>query len=276
MSQSYDMILTPIGQIKVDTETEYNIVSFDNDGCSDYPENITNKIIVVWRGTCLLPEKASRAEENGAVAIILVNNVLGPIPDTSKVDTSKFNITIPFLYCDWIYGNNLIKVALNLKDNKVKFGYKPLPIDSNIQLIPVNNIKHNNNEFFKQGAINVTFFNAEFIYKTEGKIAMYGPPPLRQIFPINYVGNGCGGFNSESRGSVLLFERGDCTFEDKTRLCEKIKGVAAIFINDKDKINQAPATNYEGISIGSVMIGKTAGDAVKAEIKKRIVFAKFY
>lgn len=273
------MILTPIGEIKLDTETEYSIISFDNDGCEDYPEeyhNLTNKIVIVWRGTCLLPEKANKAQDSGAAAIIVVNNVLGAVPDTSKVDTAKYSIKIPFLYIEWIYGNNLIKVAMNLKKNKVKFSDKALPIDSNIQLIPVSNIKHNNNEFFKQGAINITFFNEEFNYKVEGKLAMYGPPPLRQVFQMNYVGTGCGGFNSESRGSVILFDRGECAFEDKTRLCEKIKGVAAIFVNDKDKVNQAPATNYEGIGIGSVMISKSDGDVLKAELKKRVIFVKFY
>src|SRR5690606_2312444 len=63
-----------------------------NDGC----DNITNgpqlngKIVIIRRGTCDFDEKVKKAQDNGAIGVVMVNNVAGAPLTMSGDDTSIF------------------------------------------------------------------------------------------------------------------------------------------------------------------------------------------
>ncbi|GAB90109.1 peptidase M28 family protein [Gordonia rhizosphera NBRC 16068] len=56
-------------------------VEISGHGCadSDYPSAVSDSIAVITRGTCTFADKAHRAQEAGAVAVIVVNNTAGPL-----------------------------------------------------------------------------------------------------------------------------------------------------------------------------------------------------
>ena len=65
-----------------------------NDGCDVITNgsDLAGKIVVIMRGNCLFVEKIEAAQNNGALAVIMINNVFGP-PIPMGGDGS--NITIP-------------------------------------------------------------------------------------------------------------------------------------------------------------------------------------
>ena len=67
----------------------------DTNGCSPYPTGyFSGKIALVWRGTCEFGAKALAAQNAGAVAVVLVNNVSGG-PVGMAAGAVGASVTIP-------------------------------------------------------------------------------------------------------------------------------------------------------------------------------------
>jgi extracellular elastinolytic metalloproteinase len=78
--------------------------------CQALPSgSLIGKIAVIDRGTCTFVVKVKNAQDAGAIAVLIINNVVGPPPGMSGTDAS---ITIPILSIDIDLGQN-IKNALN-------------------------------------------------------------------------------------------------------------------------------------------------------------------
>jgi len=83
-----------------------------HDGC----DNITNglslggKIVVINRGNCLFVEKIESAQNNGALAVIMINNESG---DPIVMGGNGFNINIPSVMVTLADGNQLITKLQN-------------------------------------------------------------------------------------------------------------------------------------------------------------------
>jgi len=69
--------------------------STDSDGCVAFPAGyFTGKIALIWRGTCEFGAKALAAQNAGAVAVVLVNNVAGG-PVGMAAGAVGASVTIP-------------------------------------------------------------------------------------------------------------------------------------------------------------------------------------
>ena len=49
----------------------------DNEACSNITNNVTGMVVVIDRGNCTFESKVEEAEQDGAVGVIIVNNVPG-------------------------------------------------------------------------------------------------------------------------------------------------------------------------------------------------------
>ncbi len=64
-----------------------------NDGCQPFVTNVTGKIALVDRGSCVFTDKAANAQAAGAIAVIIANNTFGGANDL----TGTSSTTIPAL-----------------------------------------------------------------------------------------------------------------------------------------------------------------------------------
>lgn len=78
-----------------------------NDACENIlnAENINGKIAVIKRGSCNFDDKVVKAQNSGAIAVIMVNNISG---DPIAMGGDDSSITIPALMISLEDGNSLI------------------------------------------------------------------------------------------------------------------------------------------------------------------------
>ena len=72
-----------------------------NDGCEPIQSDVKGKIALVVRGTCDFIVKAQNAEAAGASAVVIINNVAGPLPSIS----GEGLVNIPVLLVSQADGN---------------------------------------------------------------------------------------------------------------------------------------------------------------------------
>ncbi|GMF37962.1 unnamed protein product [Phytophthora lilii] len=82
---------------------------------------------------------------------------------------------------------------------------------------------------------------------------------------------------ASNRSSVLVVDRGECTFERKARLADQIGAAALVIVSPTDDVI-APVAVLEDedgeISIASVMIRRTAGDMLRAVAKQMPIYGR--
>ena len=89
-----------------------------NEGCADSLGNpfvdssINGKIAVVWRGSCQFGYKASVAENNGAVAIIIINHSGAPV-GMAGGDSGVNSVNIPVVMISTTDGQTLLSEMAN-------------------------------------------------------------------------------------------------------------------------------------------------------------------
>ena len=81
------------------------------DACEDFTQDLGGKIALIDRGTCTFVDKVKRAQANGAVAVVIANNVDGGYIQMGGDDPNN-EITIPALMVSLEIGNQ-IKDALS-------------------------------------------------------------------------------------------------------------------------------------------------------------------
>jgi PKD repeat protein len=81
-----------------------------NNGCSDYlPEvDMEGKVALVFRGGCQFVEKVERAENAGAIAVIIINNVIGEDPVTPGGGAGD-EVGIPSMMISFALGQTMIE-----------------------------------------------------------------------------------------------------------------------------------------------------------------------
>lgn len=83
----------------------------DSLGCNNLVNNLTGKIGVVYRGSCEFGTKALNAQNAGAIAVIIINNVTGdPVGMAPGADGA--NVTVPLIMISQIDGS-LIRTQLD-------------------------------------------------------------------------------------------------------------------------------------------------------------------
>ena len=92
--------------------------AFANEGCADSLGNpfidssVNGKIAVVWRGSCQFGYKAAVAENNGAVAIIIINHSGAPV-GMAGGDSGVLAVNIPVVMISTTDGQTLINEMSN-------------------------------------------------------------------------------------------------------------------------------------------------------------------
>jgi hypothetical protein len=103
-----------------------NIIPDSNDACENPINGVdfTGKIVVLKRGICKFIEKIKRAQDYGAVAVIVVNNTSNSILQMGGGGTNELDslITIPSLMISLEDGTSLIN---SLSNNKVTASILP-------------------------------------------------------------------------------------------------------------------------------------------------------
>ncbi len=83
----------------------------NTDACEDFTQDLSNKIALIDRGTCTFVDKVKRAQANGAIAVVVANNVAGGYIQMGGDDENN-EIEIPSLMVSLEIGNR-IKEALD-------------------------------------------------------------------------------------------------------------------------------------------------------------------
>lgn len=99
-------------------------------GCNAITNDLTGKIAVIDRGTCNFSVKAYNAQNAGAIAVIVVNNVAGA-PTVMGVGTNSNLVTIPCVMISQANGN-LIKAQLPLVNGTLNASTGSIPRDSSL------------------------------------------------------------------------------------------------------------------------------------------------
>jgi len=105
-----------------------------NDGCDPIMNggDLTGKIAVIRRGDCEFGFKSLNAQNEGAVAVIMVNNVAGP-PIVMAGGVDGGSVTIPVFMVDTIDGEAIIAELISATINGTISGENvPQPIDGDL------------------------------------------------------------------------------------------------------------------------------------------------
>jgi len=99
------------------------------DGCESIVTDLTNKIAIIDRGDCNFTVKVKNAQDQGAVGVIMVNNVSGdPIVQGGEDDT----VTIPSMMVTLEKGDE-IKAALSADDTlQARLSNEARPLDGTL------------------------------------------------------------------------------------------------------------------------------------------------
>ena len=83
------------------------IVTVSGTACSDSPitEDVNGKIALITRGGCGFTDKVKAAQDAGAIAVVVKNNVAGAVP--VKMTGEDGSITIPAVMVSKAYGDSL-------------------------------------------------------------------------------------------------------------------------------------------------------------------------
>ena len=134
-----------------------------NEGCADSLGNpfidssVNGKIAVVWRGSCQFAYKAAVAENNGAVAIIIINHSGAPV-GMAGGDSGVLAVNIPVVMISTTDGQTLINEMSNgsveiFMGNKLGSqindvgSSKDLANISKYASVPVDMVQNGNNNF---------------------------------------------------------------------------------------------------------------------------------
>jgi len=72
------------------------VLGQDSMGCAPLTNNVSGKIALLYRGTCDFSAKALAAQNAGAVAVVIINNIPGP-PVGMGAGSSATSVTIPVI-----------------------------------------------------------------------------------------------------------------------------------------------------------------------------------
>lgn len=80
---------------------------------------------------------------------------------------------------------------------------------------------------------------------------------------------------SANRSIALVVDRGECTFEDKSRIAESAGAAALVVVNADDSVSRPVAQTDDGeIRIPSVMVRKSAGELLRAAVAHERVYGR--
>ncbi len=113
----------------IEDDNSLNLGTDPNDGCDVITNgtDLAGKIVVIRRGNCFFVDKIQAAQDNGALAVIMVNNNFDP---PSIMGGDGGNITIPSIMISLLDGGSIISKLQNGETiNASLFNNGPFQID---------------------------------------------------------------------------------------------------------------------------------------------------
>ncbi|KAI9595022.1 peptidase S8/S53 domain-containing protein [Syncephalis fuscata] len=99
------------------TNVPFSLVDTNNEyGCNALVNNYTGHVMLVKRGGCVMDDKARIAKNAGAIAVVVYNNVDGPLQP--KLDNPTL---LPLVGINSINGNALVEAIKTKPDNETVF-----------------------------------------------------------------------------------------------------------------------------------------------------------
>lgn len=110
-----------------DIWANYDVVKpADSTGCVIAPNTLTGKFALIYRANCMFSEKAYNAQQAGAVAVIIVNNVPGQVDFIMSPGTNAGSVTIPVIIIPKEIGDAInaeINNSVNVKATLTNWGF---------------------------------------------------------------------------------------------------------------------------------------------------------
>ncbi len=221
--------------------------AYPTGGCTSYTSSVRGKIAVVDRGICSITNKVFRAQDSGAVAIIICNH-------------EQYN---PFVIGGYI-SSSAIPVVMMSKANCAKIR---LAAASTIQVT----ILPASEKIFSIGNKNYIFSQANF-----------GPDIPRQLTKANVqvidnLGNiqdACDPIQNDITNKIAFIDEGNCEISYKIYQAQ-IKGASAAVIChvSNDYPDTLPRGNFGNlITIPSIGLSKSDCDEIKSNLPSNSTF----
>ncbi|ASS50664.1 MAG: hypothetical protein A3D31_13965 [Candidatus Fluviicola riflensis] len=177
----------------------------DSLACAPLTNDLTGKIALIYRGSCEYGSKALRAQNAGAIAVIIVNNIPGaPVPMGGGVDGPS--VTIPVVMVSNVDGD-ILHDAMEAGDDVVAFiGEKNGYYDNDLGFKIADILRADASAIPSQLATNA----AEFTTTLGGWVFNYGQNDQTGITLNAKVNNGADVYDQTSTAFSLL--AGDSAF----------------------------------------------------------------
>lgn len=182
------------------------VLADDSLACSPITNDLTGKIALIYRGSCEFSEKALAAQNAGAIAVIVVNNIAGaPVPMGAGVSGASASVTIPVVMISNVDGD-LLHDQLATDDVVVFIGEKNGYYDNDLGFKIADVLRADANGIPSQLATNA----AEFTTTLGAWVFNYGQNDQTGISLNAKVNNGANVYDNTSATFNLL--AGDSTF----------------------------------------------------------------
>lgn len=134
------------------------VMADDSLACSAITNNISGNIALIWRGTCEFGAKALAAENAGAIAVIIVNNIAGA-PIDMGAGASGGSVTIPVIMISQADGLAMRSQIVNGTPVIAFIGNKTGYYDDDLGMVNTNVLRTNGNGIPVQLAQNASEFS---------------------------------------------------------------------------------------------------------------------
>lgn len=181
------------------------VLADDSLACSAITNNIAGNIALIWRGTCEFGAKALAAQNAGAIAVIIVNNIPGA-PIAMGAGASGGSVTIPVVMISQADGLAIHSQLNNGQDVVAFIGNKLYYYDDDLGMVNSNVLRTNGNAIPVQLAQNAS----EFTTSVGAWIYNYGNNDQTGITVNATVNNGSNVYDQTSSSFSLI--SGDSTY----------------------------------------------------------------
>lgn len=181
------------------------MIADDSLGCAPLVNDLTGKIALVYRGTCQYGTKALAAQNAGAIAVIIVNNVPGA-PVAMGAGNDGASVTIPVVQVSDVDGDMIHDAILAGNDVVAFIGEKNGYYDDDLGFKIADILRADASGVPSQLATNATEFNTTL----GGWVFNYGQNDQTGITLNAKVNNGANVYDNTSTSFSLL--AGDSAF----------------------------------------------------------------
>lgn len=175
------------------------ILADDSLGCTPITNNVAGNIAMIWRGTCEFGAKALAAQDAGAIAVIIVNNIPGA-PIAMGAGAVGGSVTIPTVMISQADGLAIHNQLMNGQDVIAFIGNKTGYYDDDLGMVNTNILRTNGNAIPVQLAQNA----AEFSTTVGAWVYNYGNNDQTGITLNAKVNNGADVYDETSNAFSLI------------------------------------------------------------------------